>query len=117
MNKCPICKLNVIKTYFAFPKLPSSSPFASIDGLTHINCLQSHPQKKEIQNELTKIYLQIFENHPDFPIVAQAGCILIKSRADCEILEIYDFEDFVVIDYPKFFTPNGDGFKDRKSVV
>lgn len=93
--------------------MPSSSPFASINGLIHINCLRTHPQKKEIQNELTRIYLQIFGNHPDFPIVAQADCILIKSRPDHEILEIYDFEDFVEFYIPynqieEFMKMNGE---------
>jgi hypothetical protein len=95
IKKCPICGLDVNKNYFSFPKLPSYSSFALIYGDTHINCLYSHPQKKEIQNELTKIYLQIFTNHLYNPIVAQLNCILIKVRLDQQILEVYDFEDFV----------------------
>lgn len=95
MKKCPICGGEVVNCNFEFPKLPASSPFSSIFGSTHISCLLSHPQRTEIQNELTNIYLKIFGEHPNFPIVAQAGLVLIKSRPDCQLLEIYDFQDFV----------------------
>ncbi len=92
---CPICGLQVTNKYYAFPKLPAECKFASIYDLTHINCLRFHPEKKEIQDELTKVYLQIFKNHPTFPILAQEGYILIKYHLDDQQLEIYNFEDFV----------------------
>lgn len=92
---CPICGHEADTQYFAFPKLPLGSKFEHLNGLVHITCLKLHPNVIEIQTELKNIYLQIFENNHDFPIVASDGYILIKSRPDNELLEVYDFEDFV----------------------
>jgi hypothetical protein len=92
---CQICAGDVSSEYFAFPKLPSESKFGFLNGLVHIQCLKSHPDRLAIQDELKSIYLQIFGNNHDFPIVACDGYILVKSRPDCQLFEVYDFEDFV----------------------
>jgi hypothetical protein len=94
-SKCPICNQEVQDGYFPFPKLPKSSTFASVYGLTHIKCLLSHPQKTEIQKELTEIYLKIFGKDSYSPVIAKIGMILVKDRHDSNIFEVYDFEDFV----------------------
>jgi hypothetical protein len=93
--KCPICNHEITQGSFAFPKLPKSSKYSYIFGQVHVECLQSHAERVAIQNELKRIYLEVFENHPNFPIVAQLNYILIKSRPDSKLFEIYNFEDFV----------------------
>ena len=84
-----------MKSYFAFPKLPKDSKYSSIFGLVHLICLQLHPERIAIQNELIKIYLEIFTNHLDEPIVAQSNYSLIKFCPEAQLFEIYNFEDFV----------------------
>ena len=51
-----------------------------------------------------------FQSSPIFNFIVGGvyTCYVKEIGTNCG----YDFEDFVVIDYPKFFTPNGDGFND-----
>jgi hypothetical protein len=94
MNNCPICKQEVTRDYFAFPRLPESSDFSSIFGDTHRDCLLTHHKRLSIQEELTKIYLSYFHDNNDTPIVASDEFIVVKFEKHHEMLSIYDFEDF-----------------------
>lgn len=95
MNKCPICHKKVTQKYFAFPKLPKSSEFSNIFGLTHLDCLYAHPRRHEIQEELVRIYMTIFnQENSTTPIVSRNDFFLVKFLPDREMLEVYDFEDF-----------------------
>jgi gliding motility-associated-like protein len=51
-----------------------------------------------------------FQSSPIFNFIVGGvyTCYVKEIGTNCG----YDYEDFVVIDYPKFFTPNGDGFND-----
>ena len=51
-----------------------------------------------------------FQSAPIFNFIVGGvyTCYVKEIGTNCG----YDYEDFVVIDYPKFFTPNADGFND-----
>jgi gliding motility-associated-like protein len=51
-----------------------------------------------------------FQSSPIFNFILGGvyTCYVKEIGTNCG----YDYEDFVVIDYPKFFTPNADGFND-----
>ena len=51
-----------------------------------------------------------FQSSPIFNFIVGGvyTCYVKEIGTNCG----YDYEDFVVIDYPKFFTPNADGFND-----
>uniref|UniRef100_UPI003340EBA2 Ig-like domain-containing protein n=1 Tax=Flavobacterium sp. TaxID=239 RepID=UPI003340EBA2 len=95
---------NLTKNFTVIENTAPEITFIKVEGLT-----------AEISITGTGIYEYSLDN-----IHFQSAPIfnfIVGGVYTCYVKEIgtncgYDYEDFVVIDYPKFFTPNADGFND-----
>ncbi len=95
---------NLTKNFTVIENTAPEITFIKVEGLT-----------AEISISGTGIYEYSldnihFQSSPIFNFIVGGvyTCYVKEIGTNCG----YDFEDFVVIDYPKFFTPNGDGFND-----
>jgi gliding motility-associated-like protein len=95
---------NLTKNFSVIENTAPEITFIKVEGLT-----------AEISISGTGIYEYSldnihFQSSPIFNFIVGGvyTCYVKEIGTNCG----YDFEDFVVIDYPKFFTPNGDGFND-----
>jgi len=95
---------NLTKNFTVIENTAPEITFIKVDGLT-----------AEISITGTGIYEYSvdnihFQSAPIFNFIVGGvyTCYVKEIGTNCG----YDYEDFVVIDYPKFFTPNADGFND-----
>lgn len=95
---------NLTKNFTVIENTAPEITFIKVDGLT-----------AEISITGTGIYEYSldnihFQSSPIFNFIVGGvyTCYVKEIGTNCG----YDYEDFVVIDYPKFFTPNADGFND-----
>jgi gliding motility-associated-like protein len=95
---------NLTKNFTVIENTAPEITFIKVEGLT-----------AEISISGTGIYEYSldnihFQSSPIFNFIVGGvyTCYVKEIGTNCG----YDFEDFVVIDYPKFFTPNADGFND-----
>jgi gliding motility-associated-like protein len=95
---------NLTKNFTVIENTAPEITFIKVEGLT-----------AEISISGTGIYEYSldnihFQSSPifNFTVGGVYTCYVKEIGTNCG----YDYEDFVVIDYPKFFTPNGDGFND-----
>jgi gliding motility-associated-like protein len=95
---------NLTKNFTVIENTAPEITFIKVDGLTAgISITGTGIYEYSLDN----IH---FQSSPIFNFIVGGvyTCYVKEIGTNCG----YDYEDFVVIDYPKFFTPNADGFND-----
>ena len=95
---------NLTKNFTVIENTAPEITFIKVDGLTaEISITGTGTYEYSLDN----IH---FQSSPIFNFIVGGvyTCYVKEIGTNCG----YDYEDFVVIDYPKFFTPNSDGFND-----
>lgn len=95
---------NLTKNFTVIENTAPEITFIKVEGLTaEISIIGTGIYEYSLDN----IH---FQSSPIFNFIVGGiyTCYVKEIGTNCG----YDYEDFVVIDYPKFFTPNSDGFND-----